>query len=307
MKRLIRKIKTVTTNPKSILVKTLYFSSPMFGDEMYLKILYHLRLMKKLNLKNPITYNEKLQWLKLNYRKPVMTKMVDKFEAKKWIRQIVGEEYVIKNYGIWNQFDEIDFNILPNQFVLKTTHDQGGVVICKDKDIFDLKEAKKKLDKHLKIKHYLISREWPYKDVKPRILAEEYLNSNNDLNFKDYKFYCFNGEPKVMYISMGKVAGKMTLDYYDMNFNKLNIRRPGIENSGCSNIKPQNWDLMIDLSRRLSMGFPHIRIDFYEINNKTYVGELTFFQGGGLMRFIPEEWDKIFGDWIEIDSLSNKN
>jgi len=303
-----RKIALVRKNPKVILIKFFQLISPLIiSDKIYLKLIFPLYTGYKLDLNNPMTYNQKLQWLKLYYRKPIMTKMVDKYEAKKYVSELIGKEYVVKNYGVWNSFDDIDFDSLPNQFVLKTTHDQGGVVICKDKMNFDLLAAKKKLNLHLKRKHYYLSREWPYKNVKPRILAEEFLNTNNDKDFKDYKFYCFNGIPKVMYISMGKQTGHMTLDFYDMNFNKLKIERPNINNSNILIEKPKNWDLMIKLSKILSKDFPHLRVDFYEINENVYVGELTFFQGGGLMPFNPEEWDYLFGEWINLDLVISEN
>lgn len=304
LKVFTRKVVTFCKRPQTMLEKLLQFFSPIFNDKTYLKILFPLKLGYKLELKNPQTYNEKLQWLKLYYRRSIMTKMVDKFEAKKFIEERVGRQYVVKNFGVWNSFNEIDFNNLPNNFVLKTTHDQGGVIICKDKSTFDYKSAQIKLNKHLSKRHFYLTREWPYKNVTPRILAEEYLDSNSI--FKDYKFYCFHGVPRVMYVSMGKAAGKMTIDYFDMNFNQLDIRRPNIDNSGKLIDKPRNFDLMINLSRKLSEGFPHLRVDFYELNQKLYVGELTFFQGGGLMPFIPAEWDRNFGNWIDLSQLKQR-
>src|SRR5690554_4763154 len=305
-KIIFRKFRTFVKKPKVLFIKLLQLVSPILPDRIYLKMLFPLYTGYKLDLKNPRTYNQKLQWLKLYYRKPIMTKMVDKYEAKEYISQILGEEYVVKNYGVWNSFDEIDFDALPNQFVLKTTHDQGGVVICKDKHNFDYRQAKKKLNKHLKVKHFYLTREWPYKNVKPRILAEEYLNPNEDASFKDYKFYCFNGVPKVMYVSMGKHSGKMTFDYFDMEFNLLNIERPNIQNSGKQTTKPEQFDLMKELAAKLSVGFPHLRTDFYEVKGRIYVGELTFFQGGGLMPFIPQKWDYTLGDWIDLSKSKLK-
>jgi len=301
LKVLNRKIKTIINNPKILIEKLIQSLSPVLSDEVYLKLLFPIRVGYRLNLENPKTYNQKLQWLKLHYRKPIMTKMVDKFEAKEYIKNIVGEEYVVKNLGVWDTLSQIDFDSLPSKFVLKTTHDQGGVVICEDKNTFDFKAAKNKLGKHLKRKHFLLSREWPYKDVKPRILAEVFLNPQKDSSFKDYKFYCFNGLPKVMYVSMGKQEGKMTFDYFDMNYNLLNIERPSIKNSGKPSTKPKHFETMIELAEKLSYGFPHLRVDFFEVDNQVYVGELTFFQGGGLMPFIPSSWDNTFGDWINLD------
>lgn len=301
MSRLKRIIKRL---PQYAAVQLLYKVSPLISDELYLKLMFRVKLGYSLNLKNPRSFNEKLQWIKLYDRRPLMTQMVDKYEAKFYVREKVGEEYVVENYGIWESFDEIDFNKLPNQFVLKSTHDQGGVVICKDKSNWDIDAARKKLEKHLKIKHYYLTREWPYKNVKPRILAEKFLiNTLTNENFRDYKFYCFNGEPKLMYISQKNAQGKLMLDYYDMDFNWQEMRRPYINNSQTPNEKPKHFELMKQLSRKLSEGFPHIRVDFYEINNKLYVGELTFFQGGGLMPFIPQKWDYILGEWIDLEKL----
>lgn len=286
--------------PKTLTNMFLTKISPIFCDEVYLKILFRFKVGYILKLDRPRTYNEKLQWLKLNYRRSIMTGMVDKYEAKKIISDVVGEEYIVHNYGIWNSFKEINFDKLPNQFVLKTTHDQGGVVICRNKSQFDYIKAEKILNKHLNRKHYYLSREWPYKNVTPRILAEKLLITNEDII--DYKFYCFHGVPKVMYISTGRQTGNTTFDFYDMEFNHLNLKRPHHNNSKFSHKKPQNWDLMIELSSKLSKGFPHLRVDFYEIEQKLYVGELTFFQGGGLMPFIPQEWDYKLGSWIDINS-----
>lgn len=298
MKKISHLLNIVKSDPKVIVIWLLYKTSPLLPDKLYLKLLFPLSVGYPLNLETPRTFNEKLQWLKLNYRKPIMTKMVDKYEAKKFISNKIGKEYVVENYGIWDNFESINFNSLPNSFVLKTTHDQGGVVICRDKGKLELENAQKKLTKHLKFRHYYLTREWPYKNVKPRILAEKLLESDDE--FKDYKFYCFNGIPKVMYISQGKKNGKLQLDYFDMNFNQLDIRRPNIESSGKELEKPQQFELMRSLSSKLSEGFPHLRVDFYQVENKLYVGELTFFQGGGMMPFIPEKWDNTFGNWIEL-------
>lgn len=296
-----RKIRTVLNRPRTLVEKIIQLSSPLLSDRVYLRLLFPIRVGYRLNLKKPKTYNEKLQWLKLNYRKPIMTTMVDKFEAKSFIKDVVGEKYIVKNLGVWRSFSQIDFDTLPSQFVLKTTHDQGGVVICTDKTNFNYRDAKKKLENHLKRNHYLLSREWPYKNVKPRILAEVFLNPSNNSSFKDYKFYCFDGEPKVMYVSMGKNEGNMTFDYFDMDYNVLNIERPNIKNSNKPSAKPRHFDTMIALARKLSHGFPHLRVDFFEVDNQVYVGELTFFQGGGLMPFIPRSWDYTFGEWINLE------
>lgn len=302
IKDLKRKIKIVFNNPKVLFIKLLHILSPMMGDKLYLKLLFPLHTGYQLDLKNPQTYNQKLQWLKLNYRKPIMTKMVDKFEAKDIVKKIVGEQYVVRNYGVWNTFDEIDFDSLPNQFVLKTTHDQGGVVICKDKLSFDYNAAREKLNKHLETKHYFLSREWPYKNVPPRILAEEYLSFGEE-DLKDYKFFCFNGKVNALFIASERQSGnEVKFDFYDKDFNFLDIIQTHPQ-SGKINNKPENFDEMILLAEKLSQKIPHVRVDFYNIKGYIYFGEFTFSHHGGLVPFHPENWDYKFGEWIDLEAL----
>ena len=299
-KTLRRKITTVINDPKTLFLVPLIKFSYLFTDETYIKLLFGLTMNKKLNLKNPQTFNEKIQWLKLNYRKPELTKMVDKYEAKEYVSKIIGEEFIVKNIGLWDSFDKIDFDKLPDQFVLKTTHDQGGVVIVNDINKLDKNATKKKLTEHLKVKHYYLSREWPYKNVQPRILAEEFLKDDTVGDLYEYKFFCFNGEPRIMYIAHGREKDICYFDWFDMEFNHLDIERRGYPHSNIEIKKPVNWDLMISLSEKLSKDLPLIRVDFYSIKDKVYVGELTFFQGGGLMPFYPEEWDYKLGSWINL-------
>lgn len=304
MKILSRKIKTVYANPKSILIKFMYVFSPIIDEKIYIKMLYRIRLGKQLNLKNPINYTEKLQWIKINDRKDIYTIMADKFEMKNYVSNLIGEEFVVDNYGVWDNFDDIDFSKLPDKFVLKTTHDQGGVIICKDKKSFNIKEAKKKINKHLKRKHYYFSREWPYKNIKPRILAEKLLVSeaNNEIN--DYKIYTFNGYPKVMYITSGRGSKEgMSIDFFDIDGKRLDIIQEGFLSN--KDIKvPDLYSKMLELSKIISKGTLHLRVDFYIVNDMLYIGELTFFDGGGLFVFKPIKWDKIFGDWIQLPSLN---
>lgn len=303
MKIFIRKVKTFLNNPNILLIKILYLMSPIFNDFLYLKLLFPLKAGYKLDLNNPKTYNEKLQWLKIYYKKPIMTRMVDKFAAKDFAANIIGNEYIVPSYGVWKKFEEIDFNNLPKQFVLKTTHDQGGVVIVTDKDKFNKKAAEKKLKKHLKFKHFYLTREWPYKDVEPKIMAEALLVNEEFGDLYDYKFYCFQGVPKVMYLVHGRQKDTCYFDFYDMDFNKLDITRPNYPQSNKTFKIPENWELMKDLAKKLSKGFPHLRVDFYNINGEIYLGELTFFQGGGLMPFEPHEWDHKLGSWIDLEKV----
>lgn len=267
-------------------------------DEKYLKRKYKACMGKELHLDSPQTYNEKLQWLKLHDRKPEYTMMVDKYAVKRYVADIIGEKYIIPTLGVWNHFEEIDFDKLPNQFVLKCTHDSGGIVICKDKNKLDLKSAKKKIEKCLKRNYYCSNREWPYKDVKPRIIAEEYMIDESGYELKDYKFFCFNGEPKMMFIATDR-GSDTKFDFYDMEFNHLPFTN-GHPNANKQIKKPKNYSTMIALSAKLSFGIPHVRVDFYNINGKIYFGELTFFHWSGLVPFEPEEWDYKLGDWLEL-------
>lgn len=282
-------------------VRGLYNS---MDDETYLKKLYKLRMGKELNLDNPQTFNEKLQWLKLHDRKPEYTKMVDKYEAKEYIASKIGDEYIVPTLGVWNHFDEIDFEALPNSFVLKCTHDSGGLVICKNKTDLNKKEAKRKIEKSLSSNYYYSGREWPYKNVIPRIIAEPLLKDDTVKDIEeqecltDYKLFCFNGIPKIMYVSKDK-AQNPTTDFFDMEYNHLPLRMKD-PNSDYWPEKPEKMDEMIRIASILSAGIPHLRVDFYCADHKLYVGELTFYHSSGLAPIQPEEWAKKLGDWIEL-------
>ncbi len=270
-------------------------------DALFLKLSYFAHFQKRLNLKNPKTFNEKLQWLKLYDRKPLYTTLVDKYEVKKYIEEKIGEEYIIPTLGVWERFDDIDFDKLPEQFVLKCTHDSGGLVICRDKSKLNVEEAKKKIEKSLKHNYYNIGREWPYKNVKPRIIAEQYMEDGSCQGLTDYKFYCFNGEAKYLYISEGledhstaKISF-LTKDWEFAPFRRTDYR-PYTELPE----KPSNYAKMLELANQLSTGFRFLRVDLYEIQGKIYFSELTFSPCGGYMPFEPKEWDETFGSWIEL-------
>jgi len=270
-------------------------------DESYLKLKYKVTMRKELNLDAPQSFNEKLQWLKLYDRKPEYTTMVDKIEAKKYVADLIGEEYIIPTLGVWDKFDDIDFGTLPNRFVLKCTHDSGGLVICRDKSQFNKESAKKKINKSLKTNFYYIGREWPYKNVKPRIIAEQYMEDTSITELQDYKFFCFNGIAKVLFIvtDRQKQGEETKFDFFDMEYNHLPFTN-GHPNADVFPPKPEKFDEMRMLAEKLSKDIPHLRVDFYEVNGKVYFGELTFFHWSGMVPFNPEEWDKIFGDWIEL-------
>ena len=272
----------------------------IFGDEIYVRVEYFIVFGKRLRLKNPQTYSEKLQWLKLHEGDPIYTRMVDKAEAKKYVTEIIGEEYIIPTYGVWNHFDEIDFDKLPDQFVLKTTHDSGGVIICKDKKTLDKNAAKVKLEKSLKNDYYYTSKEWPYKNVVPRIIAEKYMEDESG-ELCDYKLFCFDGKMKALFIATDRfTSGEETkFDFFDENFNHLPFTN-GHPNATKPIKKPESFQQMKDLAEKLSKKIPHVRVDFYCTNGKIYFGELTFFHWGGFKRFEPEEWDFKFGEWFKL-------
>lgn len=270
-------------------------------DDIYLKRRYLIKTGNSLNLDNPKTFNEKLQWLKLYDRKSEYTVMVDKYEVKKYVADIIGEEYIIPTFGVWNKFDEIDFNILPNQFVLKCTHDSGGLIICKDKKTFNKNAARQKIERSLKHNYYWTSREWPYKDVKPRIIAEKYMEDIKTSELRDYKFFCFDGVAKALFIATDrqKQGEEVKFDFFDMDFKHLDLRQ-GHPNAKICPEKPETFDKMRELAEKLSKGIPQLRVDFYEVNGKVYFGELTFSHFGGMVSFEPKKWDTILGNWIEL-------
>lgn len=274
-------------------------------DKLYINIKFYKNFGRFVNFENPQTYSDKLQWLKLYDRKPLYTQIVDKYLVKEYVSRLIGEEYVIPLLGKWNSFDEIDFESLPNQFVLKTNHDCGGVVICKDKSSFNLKKAKKKIESHLNCNYYWEHREWPYKDVKPCVFAEKYMVDESGYELKDYKWFCFDGVPKALFIAKDRdnPSEETKFDFYDMDFNHLPIKN-GHPNADTAIDKPVGFEKMKELARVLSKGFPHVRVDFYDINGHIYFGELTFFHWSGFVKFEPQEWDFTFGSWIKLPENS---
>ncbi|MGX7108535.1 ATP-grasp fold amidoligase family protein [Facklamia miroungae] len=277
------------------------FISKFLPDKLYLKFIFKGYTGYTLDLRNPKTFNEKLQWLKLYDRKPIYKKMVDKFEAKEYVAEIIGNEYTIPTLGVWDSFEEINFNELPNKFVLKCTHDSGGLIICKDKSKLDLENAKEKIIKSIKCDYFLKGREWPYKDIKPRIIAEKYIESDRDHDLKDYKFFTFNGKVKAMFIASdrGNANEETKFDFFDLNFNHLNLIN-GHPNAFVVPNKPEHFNKMIELAEKISFGCPHLRVDFYEVDGKIYFGEMTFFHFSGLVPFNPMNWDELFGSWLNL-------
>lgn len=275
-------------------------------DDIYLKKEFKVRMGKELNLNNPQTFNEKIQWLKLYDRHPEYTMMVDKYAAKQYVASKIGDEYIIPTLGVWTKFDDIDFDKLPNKFVLKCTHDSGGLVICKDKSALDIAAAKRKIEHCLKRKYYYIHREWPYKNVPPRIIAEKYMtdnvNTSTNETLKDYKFYCFDGKVRFLMINSDRNFKTSTkADYFDRDFNWLDFTW-GYEHANVRPVKPDCFDEMIAISEKLSKGLPHVRVDLYECNGQIYFGELTFYDGSGFDKIEPIEWDYKIGKMLKLPS-----
>ncbi len=280
------------------------------SDAAYLRLMYWTRLHGKLDFKNPQSFNEKLQWLKLHDHNPQYTNMVDKYEVKKYVAERIGEQYVIPTLGVWNTFDEIDFNTLPDRFVLKCTHDSGGLVICKKKSQLNIAEARKKIEKSLKTNYYLSGREWPYKNIKPRIIAEQYMEDKKqdnaeclDTGLTDFKFYCFNGKVKAVMIATNRFSDLPTyFDYFDREYNHISVVW-GNPNSPIPPKKPESYDEMVKIADKLSEGIPHVRVDLYQSDNKVYFGELTFYDGSGFDAIEPHEWALKFGSWIDLNTV----
>ena len=304
----LNQIKKILEYPPLLLVYMDMKNILRLKDDLYLKILYKSTTNKRLDLDNPRTFNEKLQWLKLNNRKKEYTIMVDKYEAKKYVAEIIGREHIIPNIGVWDRIEDIDFNTLPDKFVLKCTHDSGGNIICKDKKSLDINKAIKKMNDCLKRNYYYIGREWPYKDVKPRIIAENYMTDESKKELKDYKIYNFNGVPRLIQVDFDRFTNHRR-NVYDVNWNIVDcdIFCGYKTDKQKKNVKPVNLEEMLEFAKKLSKGIPFLRTDFYNINEKIYFSELTFFPGGG-MSYMPEKYDTVLGDWIVLpEGKENKN
>ena len=281
--------------------------SKILPDKSYLSLKYRLVFHKKLDWKSPKTFSEKIQWLKIYGREEIHRIMSDKYLVKQYISEKIGQEYVIPLLGVWNSEKDIDFESLPQKFVLKCNHNSGtGMVICKNKNLLNLDDVKKGLKKGLKEDYFPISREYAYKNIPRKIIAEEYMEDGKTHELRDYKFFCFDGEPKALFIASGRSKGEhaVTFDFFDMDFNHLPFTN-GHPNSDTPIEKPICFEEMKKLATILSEGIPHVRVDFYEVNGKVYFGEFTFSHWGGLMPFEPDEWDTIFGNWIKLPTKGN--
>ncbi|MBS6921380.1 MAG: glycosyl transferase [Anaerococcus vaginalis] len=277
-------------------------------DKKFIEKMFKATMDYPLNLENPKSFNEKLQWLKLYDRNPLYTKLVDKYKVREYISEKIGEGYLIPLLGVWDDPEDIDFDSLPNKFVLKCNHNSGlGMCICTDKSKIDIKKVKNELKSGLAQNYYLNGREWPYKNVSRKIICEKYMTDETGKNLRDYKFYCFDGKPKIVGIYQDRNSDKETTgDFFDMNFEWVDLRF-GMPNALNKPQKPQKFQEMIKIAEILSEGMPEVRVDLYISNNKIYFGELTFFDGGGFDKIEPLEWDYKLGSWIKLPKkmLSN--
>lgn len=267
------------------------------NDVLFLKVYYFLKMKEYLNLKSPRTYTQKIQWLKLHNKSKMCSDLVDKYTVKCIVSQLIGEKHIIPLIGVWEKFEDINFDVLPEQFVLKTTHDSGNVVICKNKKDIDFELLKLRFNKALKMNYFYKSREYPYKNVVPRLIAEEYMIDKNNSELIDYKFFCFHGEPKFLQISK-KINDVRRVSYYDLEFNLLQFTTDGYNSYMFE--KPMLFDEMKTIASVLSKNIIHVRIDLYVINNQVYFGEYTFHNNGGIIHFNPKDWNKRIGDFINL-------
>lgn len=276
-------------------------------DRPYLKLLYRAYMGKRLDLKHPKTYNEKLQWLKLYDHDPRYPVIVDKYAAKQYVAERIGEQYIIPTLGVWDRPEDIDFDALPDKFVLKSTHDSGGFRLVDKRKGFDREEIVRYFKKRLSHGTYQKQREWPYKDVPRRVLAEQYMEDEKTGELRDYKFFGFDGKVTCMFIATDRQSKERpcAFDFFDTDFNWMDLRH-GHPNAPVRPEKPKNFDLMLQLSEELSKGFLQLRVDLYEINGKVYFGELTLFHHGGITPFDPEEWDERFGEWIDLSKFQQE-
>lgn len=293
------------TAAKSFLYDSYWKAARLLPDEWYVRMVYKRQTGKVLHLNPPRTFNEKIQWLKLHDRRPIYTIFADKLAVRKHIESTLGGQYLIPLLGIWDRVEDIDFELLPKQFVLKATHDSGSVLLCRDKSEFDIHGARSRLRESLRQNFYWVGGEWAYKDVKPRIIAEAYLSDSGRIVPEDYKLYCFDGEPRLIVVFHNRFSTTEALceSVYDLEWNQqpctlddhFQIAMTPQERPGC-------LEELIRLSRKLCKGFPHMRTDFYVVGGRIYFGEITLYTANGFQPMIPSEYDEILGSWITLPS-----
>ncbi len=279
------------------LCKILYFLIP---DKLYLRIMFLLRTGKFLRLKNPQTFNEKLQWLKVYYRLPVLTKLSDKYAVREYVKEKVGSGVLIPLIGVYESFDDINFDKLPKSFILKANHASGWNIICNDIGKFDINSARKDFKLWLKTNYYYPGRCWAYKNIKPLIVCEEFISSKDKLGLDDYKVHCFNGKPVYIQFITDRHVGLIKESFYDLNWKmqKFTLTYPMHKNALT---KPCNLDEMISISEKLSNGLPYCRVDLYNCAGKIYFGEITLIPANGMDNFTPDMYNKVLGDLLDLN------
>ncbi len=301
LKNLILRIVRIPERIKVRIYQAAAHGKIPFPDKAFQKWDYKIHTGRKLNLRHPVTFQEKLQWMKYYYRNPEFTKLVDKYEVRDYVREKIGEDYLVPLYGVYNKWDEIDFSALPDEFVIKCTHDSGSVVICKDKNTFDYESAKKKIEAGLARNQFYLSREWPYKNVKPRIIIEKYLSGDVKLGIVDYKCFTFDGDVKFILVCSNRFKdGGMKVSFYDLKWQKMNLSQTDETNETEYIEKPQQFDKMIKCAQILGKGLPHVRVDFITDSDCLFFTELTFFDSGGRKPFVPVCYEIQFGKWITL-------
>lgn len=296
-------LKEYLFQPKKALIVLLEHFFTWLPDKAYLKLLFRLRMGRRLNLDSPQTFSEKLQWLKLNDRNPEYIKMVDKFEVKDYVAKVLGNDFIIPTLGVWDKPEDIEWDALPVKFVLKTTHGGGssGVIICKDKASFNRSNAIKRLKNSLRQDIYRTLKEWPYKSVKKRIIAEKYIEPNSATkDLPDYKFFCFNGQPKLCQVISGRET-KKSIDFFDFKWEHQPFHEP--KNYPFAEIEPSKPDALEKMwhaATKLAKDKPFSRIDFYEVGGSVYFGEITFFPTSGMGGFSPDDYDTLLGRMLTL-------
>lgn len=301
MNRLLSKIGEGLTSPRigaELLLRNV--AARFMSDKAYIQTQALLRFGHTLDLKDPKTFNEKMNWLKLYDRNPLYTKLADKYAVKDFVKEKIGEDFVVPCYGVWDHFDQIDFEMLPASFVLKCTHDSSGVVICKDKLFFDKASSKLRIERCLRKNNFYHSREWVYKGIPHKIIADMYLDDGSGHELRDYKFWCFNGEPQYMYCT--NKASDIFENFYDMDFKPVNINH-GFRRQKPEFECPKEFNLMKQLAAELSKDIPFVRVDFFYVNGHVYFGEFTFYDWGGMRPFHSENDDIQLGKFITLNGL----
>lgn len=284
-------------NPRRVLYSLMLITCRIWPDKLYLSVLYRLRFGRRLNWRNPQSFNEKMSWLKLYDRRPEYTTMADKYAVKRFVAERIGWEYVVNNLVVAKKWNDINFDMLPNQFVIKGTHDSGGAFLCRDKTTFNYESVRKQVEKNLRKNYYYHLREWPYKNIEPRIIVDRFLDDHTGNELRDYKWWCFNGEPKYMYLTIK--SDTIYENFYDMDFRPVMIdhcfprHQPEFE---C----PSQFELMRQLAKKLSRGIPFVRVDFFQVEDKVYFGEFTFYDWGGMRPFQYPDMDRMLGNLLQL-------